>query len=357
MSYDRTQLGLKVKLFPIFIFSLLILAQQITAKQLPSFDYIDKKQGIIPRSAPYFSASPFRIGTFYKMSAESRRIHLDEGEKRSRCAYSKRWMLRNRAHSEVIKQYTKIPLWKYFYLPIKHIFKPPPRFIIATMQKGGTHLIKKLFHILEHELGIENASNSYTIHFNSETYEDRIDAGCKPYLNSTKIIILIRDLRDVIVSYLFYAHWNRREILEDPIYRDPILTDIIQGVGKPIYCQADIIPQNIRTLNIFRHFDAHVVKFENLIGDRGGGSIEAQVKEIQGICDFLNISINEAQMSYITENLFGLRPLDEKNKNLSATFRSGQIGGYKKYLNESHLKLIESLYGDYLNEYGYTEAD
>ncbi len=50
-----------------------------------------------------------------------------------------------------------------------------PNFLVGTMQKGGTHLMVKFFHILSKELQIKEARNYHIFHLNDIPSKDRID--------------------------------------------------------------------------------------------------------------------------------------------------------------------------------------
>ncbi len=64
-----------------------------------------------------------------------------------------------------------------------------------------------------------------------------------------------------------------------------------------------------------------LVKFENLIGPKGGGSYEQQLKTIMKISQHLGIPLSLQKIQTVIADLFGG----------TWTFREGQIGGWKKY--------------------------
>lgn len=65
----------------------------------------------------------------------------------------------------------------------------------------------------------------------------------------------------------------------------------------------------------------YTVKFENLVGDKGGGSRTEQIKEIKAIAQQMGVTLSNTKINAICDNLFGD----------SGTFRQGQIDSWKKY--------------------------
>jgi hypothetical protein len=90
-----------------------------------------------------------------------------------------------------------------------------------------------------------------------------------------------------------------------------------------------------------------LVKFEDLVGPRGGGSAEAQRRTVERVARHLGVSVDEVTLpSSIEEDLFGLGP----------TFRKGQIGGWRSEFSEEHTQAAREVAGPLLVELGY-EAD
>lgn len=83
------------------------------------------------------------------------------------------------------------------------------------------------------------------------------------------------------------------------------------------------------------------IRFEDLIGPKGGGSLDAQVELIWKLQ--LKFHIPGRPLSF-AENVF-----DEG----CPTFRKGQIGSYKEEFTEEHYKAFQSLPQDFMEMYGY----
>ena len=86
------------------------------------------------------------------------------------------------------------------------------------------------------------------------------------------------------------------------------------------------------------------VKFEDLIGEAGGGDLETQIKTIKQILNYLEIEEKEELVEYISQNVFWKK---------SKTFNKGQIGTYRELFKPEHKKLFKEISGDLLIRLGY----
>ena len=73
-----------------------------------------------------------------------------------------------------------------------------------------------------------------------------------------------------------------------------------------------------KTENLF------VVRFEDLVGSKGGGSDKAQYEVVRRLCEALRIPVQRGKINTILESLYGN----------SVTFRKGMIGEWKKSFKE-----------------------
>lgn len=89
-----------------------------------------------------------------------------------------------------------------------------------------------------------------------------------------------------------------------------------------------------------------LVRFEDLVGERGGGSCAAQRKSIEQICSYLDLDVDKQKIASVQENLFGS----------SGTFRKGQIGSWRSEFSEEHKVAVKEVAGNLLIELGYEES-
>lgn len=86
-----------------------------------------------------------------------------------------------------------------------------------------------------------------------------------------------------------------------------------------------------------------MVYFENLVGEKGGGSREMQLDEIRRIAEHLEVELSPERLEEIADNLFGG----------TSTFMSGQIGTWRQYFGPEHVDLIKKSCGNTLIRLGY----
>lgn len=263
-----------------------------------------------------------------------------------------------------------ITLFLFFTLPQAdaHIFN------LMTFPKSGTHLVKKLLFILSEELGYEKAKCYHFAHFRNGH-----DLGYNPnVLISTKImptLLVIRDFRDVVVSL---SHWHDKRIVDTetggrwPINFVPKaileewktlsetdkITALIEGFHPEALHFGNMLQEQFHHLHIFLKQASFpcIIRFENLVGPHGGGTLEAQVEEIQKIAEAIGIHLSLEDISYICDHLFGLREVDYGTDHVH-TFRQGQIGGWKTTFTEEQITQFKKKYNHYLIEFGYETDD
>lgn len=143
---------------------------------------------------------------------------------------------------------------------------------------------------------------------------------------------IIRDPRDMIVSmaHMVQRGWNGEfyENVQDLIF------DFIDGRQKhflrwavevhsayPLLWEYGVVGFYNMYLPWMNAKKFYTVRFENLVGAKGGGSDEAQFEEIKKMAEHIGLKLAPEKIKEIGENLFGG----------SKTFRSGQIGGWKKH--------------------------
>ncbi|TDC81657.1 hypothetical protein E1193_14175 [Micromonospora sp. KC606] len=83
------------------------------------------------------------------------------------------------------------------------------------------------------------------------------------------------------------------------------------------------------------------VSFEELVGPRGGGTVEAQQAALQRILSFLGVDAPSDQLS---QRLF---------RRDSFSFYKGQIGSWRKAFTQDHTTMFMHQWGTTLRKYGY----
>ncbi len=89
------------------------------------------------------------------------------------------------------------------------------------------------------------------------------------------------------------------------------------------------------------------IRFEDLVGSKGGGNHENQITAIQRIAQHLDIKLTDNLKQQCITGAFGN----------TATFREGKIGNWKKYFKQKDKEVMKaSRLGKLLIELGY-ESD
>lgn len=260
------------------------------------------------------------------------------------------------------------------------------KLVCITIPKTGTHLLEKcisLFNVpginyefdkLEVSTFVKDINSSLPDHIKSKVenptgkralhfhwiYKPETEQFLKGKTFAN--FFTIRDPRDQMVSLAFackkkrYKNTPVASLLLDFIYARK--TNFIPRSHQPwplpehqIWSFFDL-PWFVGIVEYYRLFlpwmhaaKFYTVRFENLVGPNGGGTLEAQLQEIKNIAKHMGLEIDDARAKQIGEDLFGG----------TLTFRSGQIGTWKKYFTPEIKQAFKSIPGanELLIELGY----
>ena len=253
-----------------------------------------------------------------------------------------------------------------------------PRISCNSYPKSGTHLLYQILYSLPETekwndivsvqalCGIMNTASHIRWKIGSAPrgsivrshlmYTDEIrsilsDLSCKQ-------LFIYRDLRDVAVSH---ARWvlKEPEIFLHDIYTqlpsfDDQLMSTIQGVplGTPF-------GSNLSQPNIGQDFsrwagwvddpDTLAIRFEDLVGERGGGDEQKRLHIVSQILDHLEISLPASEI----ESRFSSAAMNPKESHTFVKGGKGKIGGWQNFFKPSHKEAFKKVAGDYLVQLGY----
>lgn len=163
-----------------------------------------------------------------------------------------------------------------------------------------------------------------------------------------KMIVILRDPRDVIVSHGRYLAYKSTHYM-NPLYQhlskeDRIMTSIMGAPESDRHPKMLNIRERLEGITAWKNHDAVLVtSFEKLIGPHGEGSGETQVVELQAIANHIGLQLSQTQLTSIANNVFGG----------TRTFREGTIGRWRQDFDKDHRQACKELIGDYLIELGY----
>lgn len=245
--------------------------------------------------------------------------------------------------------------------------------ISISVPKTGTHLLSECIagilgktpnfsNIVDSRRDDKSTSNVYWNHLRfTQQYAQK--------LKRDKKFLLIRDPRDQVVSMTFWAEEeikNKKERFLKIYLKQLKGTDYMAYhhltfkerlnklifEGSPIYDGFNPFLKT-KTYGISNFYHAYLpwlkepnvclIRFENLVGAKGGGSDELQYKEIQKIAKHLGVKLSDERIKQITSGLFGG----------TRTFRSGQIGGWKKCFSPEIKTNFKRVAAKLLIELGY----
>lgn len=163
-------------------------------------------------------------------------------------------------------------------------------------------------------------------------------------------IVIFRDPRDMVVSQAFYIRSLKRHRLHEMYAGFPTVSAAIDaaiagvpsgphGLGHP--SMAD------RMESYVGWTDADgvlTVRFEDLVGEAGGGSRAAQLKAVSDIANHIERPLEDSQLERICDQVFAPS---------SATFRKGQIGDWRNHLTPEQVEIFRARSGDHLIRLGY----
>lgn len=266
--------------------------------------------------------------------------------------------------------------YKYYVLKKKDIIvqglqksqrlgrKIGPKVVLNSLPKSGTHLLESLFF----KLPLMRHCGQRTLRIETQNpikpKLDKISSLKKgqfllshmqfdksiteiAHKNSVKIIHLTRDPRDVLLSHLNYiekmdtTQMSHKFIVQYNNRMDK-LKAMIEG-------KRNILEPFLEVLDKFKPWiDAPnilVIKFEDLIGSKGGGSDEKQKESVKKICDFLSIELENNELKKICSLIYSPK---------SSTFNKGMIGNWENILDEKEKLWLNTILKEQLKDYKYS---
>lgn len=163
-----------------------------------------------------------------------------------------------------------------------------------------------------------------------------------------RCLVISRDPRDVVVSHVHYilkeqhflhSYYNS---LED---FDRCLMISIEGI-KMDGIELKNIADRVLGITDWNKSEMFLpLRFEDVIGLRGGGELDRQLETFRKIVTHLGIDVNDDQIKKAATDMFGK----------GYSFRKGNIGGWREVFKDEHKSCFKELAGDLLIELGYEE--
>lgn len=156
--------------------------------------------------------------------------------------------------------------------------------------------------------------------------------------------VLLRDLRDVAVSTVFFCdHLIREQIGEKASFEDK-LAYVLHAMG-PLF-QRSVYNLSMEAKAAFHWIQKPgviVIRFEDLVGENGGGNDGSQSACILSVASALGMELTPEELDRIKDRIWGG----------TRTFRKGQIGAWKSHFSKKNIRLFKRQLGQDLIRLGY----
>ncbi len=234
--------------------------------------------------------------------------------------------------------------------PREEVYTITSNDLVATIPKTGTNLLLKCLKLIKLKHG-DSSLTSWRHEWRSDDTDivsigptqSKIDFIQKNHMN---LVLIIRDPRDLVTAI---ARCETKKITSE------LIDDIINFPGKHLSKVACDFPYFLKYSSFLEVYEeylewdqypfAYIVRFEDLIGEKGGGSKERQIQEILNIASHIGKPLSFDEACSVASELFGGTP----------TFKQGKIQDWKKHFSEENLKTFNRLNGDLLEIIGYED--
>lgn len=170
-----------------------------------------------------------------------------------------------------------------------------------------------------------------------------------------RTVFVYRDPRDVAVSHAFYVTRLRRHQLHHR-YAEVLKTDaerILASItGFPSDGQGEGLASLSTRVGQYRQWltvpGVLACRFEELVGERGGGSSSAQLASIQRIASHVARPLSEEQAEAVARRAWSSG---------SVTFRKGAIGDWANHFDQAHREAFRGPGARLLADYRYEIDD
>jgi hypothetical protein len=255
----------------------------------------------------------------------------------------------------------------YYCKPEQKLFKKitsptPPhhtkgRFYFAQLNPVPKEMIDATLTSLEKNITQMHNQNKIILHDHLPYFREVED-----YLNAkTRArFFIFRDPRAMIVSmaYMIKDGWEKDQHASP----QDLTWDFINSKKKhfipwgvanhgfyPLLWEIGVVNFYRLYLPWMRANNVYTVRFEDLVGSKGGGSDAAQEKTIYGLAQHIGITLSQEKFAHVKNKLFGN----------SGTFREGKIDGWKKNFTPAMKKAFKKVPGanQLLIELGYEKDE
>lgn len=227
---------------------------------------------------------------------------------------------------------------------------------LATIPKSGTHLMQKTMKLLNVELSyaLEPGTNNSQPHLTHYLRLKNLDDLENVFSSKNKYIVTIRDPRDFMVSYVNWVMREQdRKVLPEwkALPMEKKLSQLISGKIPPKidkflwrdwHMENFFIARELMNRNLD---NVLVLRFEDLVGTKGGGSDEKQYECLEKINLFLNLNYSKEQLDQICSSIWGGTGTFSNKKK--------KVGQWADLFKLKHISAFKKKYNNLLIDLGY----
>jgi sulfotransferase 6B1 len=166
-----------------------------------------------------------------------------------------------------------------------------------------------------------------------------------------KVLFIVRDPRDVVVSSALYISRLQRHIMHAR-YKQLFHSDEERIMGTITGFPPDSGGRGAESIGskLSRYMpwlDSPLVqscRFESLVGPAGGGSVVDQIAEVRRVVEYLDLRMSSSEISSLSDRVWTRG---------SPTFRRGLIGDWRNHFTDEHKTAFKEIAGEHLIALGY----
>jgi hypothetical protein len=277
-----------------------------------------------------------------------------------------------------MKAQTKLDSLRYYlkrYLEVKAKGLHPeaikgrfigPKVLLNSIPKSGTHLLETVVEqipLLRHFGGRTLRTSIYASPQHCYRQVGHLSKGefAPAHLafdeslfdiirrNNIKVLMMARDPRDIIVSNEHYitnidkTHEHHRFLSAIPS-SELRIEALIKGFDNNGIIYPSIADLFASYQKWTQQKEVFCLKFEDLIGEKGGGSAQKQRDTVEKLIEYLEIAITQSDIDKICDKTFSTK---------SSTFRKGKIGSWEDTIPKKQLDLLHQQAYEIMKAYGY----
>lgn len=253
-------------------------------------------------------------------------------------------------------------------------------YVVGFPKSGNTWLARLIAEITNSNINVDdtkdvinNADNKLERKGNYKIHKIHDSTNSEKILKSNKVVYIVRDVRDVLISGFFF---NNPQFNEEQVKNIFIIKKYFNYEIKKLnnIWQGNLLTNTIVTLNIIlaklknenypygyvgswsehintwsNNSNTIVVKYEDMLLDTHS--------ELQRVVKFLNLNVKDTDLIKVIENQsfeYKKKKFLEQGDNVNVKFmRSGKSGKWKILLDNNIIDIIESRQKRMMHKYNY----